>query len=468
VRRGAFVAIALVVGAVPGLVACSSGSSSTGGDGGGGRSARDATVTVLTQNLLHGTACAPESNRCDLPARVALFARQLGAARCPQLVGLQEANQATVDQLRAVLPQTCGGAYEVVWDDDPASDREVVLTTLPVLARERVHLAGPLRTALWVRVKAPVGPVDYVSTHLASGSDDRRCDAATCPKPCRVADTLNTCQARQAADLLDDRRSPRSVGILSGDLNATPGESTIAVLHDRGYVDAAVAAGSDRCTEADPSGCTGGRVDTSLEDMRNASSRQTERIDYVFLATRRDCDVRRAGVLQSGGGPVADDGLVYPSDHSGVLAEVECATTPADLAAARARPSTSTTTTTGAAVPPTTRAAVQAAFDTVFSNVEPDPARRVRALEDGAALRASFLARVQALGPLHTQARIDSMTAAGPDAVEVVYSILLDGNVVLDALPGRAIRAGDRWLVAKATYCQVASLGTDTAPEPCR
>jgi hypothetical protein len=202
--------------------------------------------------------------------------------------------------------------------------------------------------------------------------------------------------------------------------------------------------------------------------MRDPASRQTERIDYVFLTTRRDCAVTGAGVFQPDGGPVADDGLVHPSDHSGVEATVRCRTTPADVSAATRVRASSTTTTTGAAVSAQTRADVQDAFDVLFSTVEPDPARRLRALEDGEALRESFLERVRQLGPLNTEARIDSITADGPDAVNVVFSILLDGNVVLDALPGRAIREDGSWLVAKSTYCQVASLGTDTVPEPCR
>lgn len=462
-RRGAWIVVTVTVGLV--LTACDTDDGASNAER---ERARPETVTVLSQNLLHGTACAPDSNRCDLPARAALFARQLTAAGCPQLVSVQETNQATVDALRAQLPDTCDGEYELVWDLDPASDRELVLTTLPVLGSERVRLAGPLRTALWVRVKAAVGPVDFVSSHLASSSDDRPCDAASCPPPCRPRDSLNTCQARQAAALLEERAGPRSVGILAGDLNARPEEPTIAALVDRGFVDTMAAAGTDTCTDADATGCTSGRADTTLDDMRDPASRQTERIDYVFLATERDCRVMRAGVFQPDGGPVAADGLVFPSDHSGVEATVRCQTTAADRAAATRVRVSSTTTTTGAAVSAETRADVQEAFDVLFSNVEPDPAQRVEALEDGDALRESFLERVRQLGPLNTEARIDSMTADGPDAVDVVFSILLDGNVVLDALPGRAIREDGRWLVSKATYCQVASLGTDTVPEPCR
>jgi endonuclease/exonuclease/phosphatase family metal-dependent hydrolase len=465
-------ALAVAVGLS--LPACSSGSGSTGTGSGSGATAgsgtgRPASVRVLTQNLLHGTACAPDSDRCNLPGRVALFARQLDAAGCPDLVSLQETNEETVTQLRAALPAVCGDRYDIVWDDDPASDREVVVTTLPVLGQERVRLAGPLRTALWVRVRAPVGAVDFVSTHLASSSDDRPCDRSTCPAPCERTDSLNQCQARQAADLLDERAGRRSVGIFAGDLNAQPDEPTIAVLRHRGYVDAAVATGTASCTSADRTGCTSGRVDDSLVDLTNPASRQQERIDYVFLASRRDCTLGPpAGVLRPEGGPTGADGIVFPADHSGVQVEVTCVTTTADRAAARPLAASSTTTTTGAAVPATTRAAVQRAFDTVFSDVEPDPSARLDALEDGDALRASFLARLRSLGPLDTEARIDSFTTAGPGAVDVVYSVLLNGSVVLDALPGRAVRDGPRWLVSKATYCQVASLGTDTVPEPCR
>jgi hypothetical protein len=129
-----------------------------------------------------------------------------------------------------------------------------------------------------------------------------------------------------------------------------------------------------------------------------------------------------------------------------------------------------TTTTTGGSgsVPAATQEAVQQAFDTVFSNREPDPAARLRALEDGAAFEPSFRARLQQVGNLNTSVRIDSMQPDGSEAVSLVYSILVDGNVVLDALPGRAVKVDDTWLVSSATYCQVATLGTTEIPEPCR
>ena len=151
----------------------------------------------MSQNLLHGVNCPAESDACDLPGRVDLFLRQLDEAGCPELVGLQEANGRMVSLLSDGLGEICDGAYDVVSDDDPGLDREVVLTTLPVLGQQRIRLAGPLRTALWVRVAADLGVVDFVSSHLASGSDDRPCDARTCPPPCDVEGMVGACQGRQ-------------------------------------------------------------------------------------------------------------------------------------------------------------------------------------------------------------------------------------------------------------------------------
>jgi hypothetical protein len=54
------------------------------------------------------------------------------------------------------------------------------------------------------------------------------------------------------------------------------------------------------------------------------------------------------------------------------------------------------------------------------------------------------------------------------NVVDVVYSIVLDQAVVLDHLPGAAVRHGDDWLVTRRTYCQVATLGEKTVPTPCR
>jgi hypothetical protein len=64
--------------------------------------------------------------------------------------------------------------------------------------------------------------------------------------------------------------------------------------------------------------------------------------------------------------------------------------------------------------------------------------------------------------------RIDSFGRATADTVDVTFSILLNGAVVLDSLPGQAKLVDGKWLVTTGTYCQVATLGVDTIPEACK
>ena len=428
-----------------------------------------ATIRIVNQNLLHGTACPADSNRCDLPHRVALFSRQLVRGECPELVAIEEANRQTVQALRRHLPGPCG--YRLAWDGDPGQDREVVLSTLPILRVERRPLAGPLRTALSVQVAAPVGAVDLVATHLASSSDDRPCDASTCPPPCRAADTLNACQGRQAVAFLHEERRSGSVAILAGDLNATPGEPTIMAITAAGMVDTFLAARNPECNPTTGNNCTSGRIDDSLIDMKSATSKQTERIDDVFLRPIRRCTiVRPTGVFASNGGPVGKDAIVFPADHAAVIATISCRTSSSDRAMARSVASTTTTTTTAEGpVSSTDRAAITAAFTNLFAP-NPDPDVQLSTLEHGDALRESFIARKQQVGDLATKTsvRIESFDGQTGDVVRLTFSILLDGNVVLDHLPGQAKLVGARWFVATQSYCQVATLGMPTIPEPCR
>jgi endonuclease/exonuclease/phosphatase family metal-dependent hydrolase len=431
-------------------------------------------VTVVSQNLLHGISCPSDTDRCRLPERVELFGRQLDEADCPEVVAVQEADPVMVGLLEDESDGICDGDYELVGADDPSIDREVVLTTLPVLGQERIRLAGPLRTALWVRLRAAVGPLDVVATHLASGSDDRPCDAETCPPPCREADTLNTCQGRQAAELLEERSTPRSVGVLVGDLNAEPGDETIEAIEAHDFVDTFLAAGNAECDATTGVGCTGGRADADLSDLTNPASRQSARIDYIYLAPSRDCRVERpTGLFAAAAAAPPLDGLVFASDHTGVHATISCATSAADLEAARAVTSSSTTTTStaGTAVDAATSAAVTTAFETVF-NGGGQIETRLQSLEDPELLRESFIARYEDPATKavvdQVRVRIDSMSGVNDDHVDVVYSILLGETVVLDHLPGAAVREDGTWLVSRRSYCQVATLGQSTVPEPCR
>jgi hypothetical protein len=73
-------------------------------------------------------------------------------------------------------------------------------------------------------------------------------------------------------------------------------------------------------------------------------------------------------------------------------------------------------------------------------------------------------------GRLGTGGRLGNLGRAEVDAdhVDVVYSILLGEAEVLGQLSGAAVCEDGRWLVSRASYCQVATLGQDTLPEACQ
>ena len=104
-------AIGLAIAIAVGFAACSSEESEPSA------SAEAAQVRVVSQNLLHGIACPADSDGCDLPGRVALFAQQLDEAECPELVSVQEANERMVDHLRTEIVEVCDGRYELVEPD---------------------------------------------------------------------------------------------------------------------------------------------------------------------------------------------------------------------------------------------------------------------------------------------------------------------------------------------------------------
>jgi hypothetical protein len=455
----------VVVLAVLALVAgCSDG-------GRGSAGADDPTITVVSQNLLHGTACTQDSSRCDLPARVQLFVTQLGDAGCPDLVSVQESNQQTVDELRSALGEGCTADYEIVWDDDPTLDRETVLTTQPVLGSRRIALAGPLRTAYWVRVSSDVGIVDYVSSHLASSSDDRPCDEATCPPPCEVTDSLNTCQGHQLVEFAREVADPDAVVVIGGDLNAMPDEPTIAAVTEGGFVDSHLAVGLAECDPETGDQCTSGRIDDAMTDLEDPNSRQTERIDYLFVGGTRDCTpVDPTGLFND----EPDDGeLAFPSDHTGVRATLGCPTTTDQVdTATTATVADVTTTTAGpaAAVDAETEAAITQAFTNVFDGTVTDVEVKLASIESAEELRPFFLESYEATQAIASRIRlqIDAIEAVDATTADVTYSLLLDGAAVLDHLPGHAVKVDDEWLVSLRTYCDVSTQGADEIPEPCR
>jgi len=457
-----------------GLVACLFLSACSGSSGGPAIAAADASVRIVSQNILHGIACAPDTDRCELPARVALFTRQLDEAGCPDIVGVQEANKAVSDALGVELPKVCDGRYQVVNDDDPSLDRELVLTTGEVIDASRIRLAGPLRTAFRATIATKVGLVDFITTHLASSSDDRPCDTTTCPPPCRTDDTLNTCQAREVAALATQSTDPSAVTVIAGDLNAKVDEPTNDVLREAGYIDTHLAAGNEECDPASGAQCTSGRVDDDLSDLTDPTSRQTERIDFIYVGGSRNCTVVSPTGLFNAVPAVGDPSeLAFPSDHTGVTTALRCATTAADreaAATATSAPTTTSTTADAGEIDAATATEITDAFATLFGGEVTDVDKKLAALERGEELRTSFLESYEATKDVASRisVRIDDLSRVDSSHVTVTYSLLLDGAPVLDHLPGEAVRIEDRWLVSTRTYCEVSTQGATEIPAPCR
>jgi endonuclease/exonuclease/phosphatase family metal-dependent hydrolase len=430
-------------------------------------------VRVVTQNLLHGVVCPTDSNRCDLPDRVALFVQQLDAKGCPELVGIQEANADTVRLLRDGVKGVCAGRYHVVSDGDAGLDREVVLTTDRVLASRRTHLAGPLRTALWVRVATDAGIVDFVTTHLASSSDDRPCDRTTCPRPCRVDERINSCQAKQVAAFALEVADDDGVLVLAGDFNAHRDQPAMVALRAAGFTDAHDDAGNGECDAATGSQCTSGRIDNALTDLTDPTSKQTERIDYVLFGGSRSCHAVSPTGLFNEAPDDGKNGIVFPSDHTAVQATLACRTTDSQRDAATdakvVRSSTTTAPTTGT-VDTQTLAGITAAYQAVFNGDITDIETKLAAIEDAELIRSYFIESYERSKEVaaKVRVRIDAATLVDATNANVTYTLLLEDNAVLDHLPGSAVKKAGRWLVTRRTYCEVSTQGTDDIPAPCR
>jgi endonuclease/exonuclease/phosphatase family metal-dependent hydrolase len=420
-------------------------------------------IRIVSQNILHGEACPPETAKCQLADRIALFMRQLRDASCPEIVAIQEANEGIVDLLRSQATE-CN--YERVGGDGVGIDQEVVLTTLPVIDRRGSSLVGGFRSALAVRLDAPVGTVDLFTTHLAASSDDVPCQLASCPPPCDPTDRVQVCQARQFTAGLA-LSSDSALTVMGGDLNASPGEPTYRVMTDAGLIDSYLAAGRPECSPQAARNCTSGREDTSMEDLTDPASQQHERIDYLFV---RPLPARCAIGPSTGlfNADPASGPIAYPSDHTGVVLELVCepgvataGTFPSPAPPSTAPTTTSTTTATSVADHSVDE--ITSAFVTLFDGADPDVDHRLANLENGDGLRDTFITLLETAGPSATASsvRVDSVALTGAATADVVFSVLLSGAVVFDHLHGTAVKEEGRWLVSAETFC---ALATTLAP----
>jgi endonuclease/exonuclease/phosphatase family metal-dependent hydrolase len=297
-------------------------------------------LRVVSFNVLHGAICPDDSDGCQLPDRMELLGQRLETAACPQVVGLQEVSRRVYNAVRK-LPAIDECDYEVVLPRPKSLDRELVLTSLDAGPTKVVKLVGGFRTASRVELESPVGPVVVVVTHqdgdFAPGEPgaDATCTEQVCPPPCEPGSPFLGCQTTVSADLAERSGGRRAIRILMGDFNVTPSAARIQGLVSEGWVDTHLAAGNTECDPTTGAGCTSGRRDDVVDDMKDPASLQSQRIDFMLLRAPAECRITLDPDADADGDGLGtgiwDDavidgpgGMAFVSDHSATSLDLAC------------------------------------------------------------------------------------------------------------------------------------------------
>jgi endonuclease/exonuclease/phosphatase family metal-dependent hydrolase len=314
----------------------------------------DRDLTAASLNILHGLFCPPETDFCRVGDRVDLLGEWLVARGCPGVVGLQEVfsrgDDSLLDVISERLTDVCPVPYQVVFHESNGLDDSLFLTRHGVLDSEVVVLHQSFRNVLWARLDHPIGPVDVMVTHLASGSDNGAADCAAfrpCPAECISAGavTIRDCQAEQVAVEMEARHDNPQPALVMGDMNAEPGSFVHATFTARGWPDTTTAVALAECDPATGLGCTSGREDQALTDLEATPLGVDRRIDFLFLvppapgspcsgslddASDADGDGVATRLFAEEPNPFAPscgplpDPICFVSDHSGAQADVNC------------------------------------------------------------------------------------------------------------------------------------------------
>jgi endonuclease/exonuclease/phosphatase family metal-dependent hydrolase len=247
------------------------------------------------------------------------IAAVLAEAR-PDLCGLQEVWASPSDNLAGSLAEQLGMHW--TWVASPASRRwqqrlgdpsvrigNAILSRWPILGQAAQSLPGAApddgRIALFARVQAPTGPTPFFTTQFTStiGGSRTRCQ-----------------QVESLCRFVAAHAGPGFPPVVTGDLNAEPDADEIRLLG--GHKTAPVVPGLvlvDAWRYADPvvPGWTWDRRNPNVA----ATGEPSARIDYVLVGLPTAGGAGRVrSVRLVGDRPV--DGI-WPSDHAGVLAELQ-------------------------------------------------------------------------------------------------------------------------------------------------
>jgi endonuclease/exonuclease/phosphatase family metal-dependent hydrolase len=295
-------------------------------------------LTLVTMNVLHGALCDDGAGHCDVTDRMALLAREIEAAGCPDVVALEEVAPWWRDLLVARSATLCAGVYHVVSPPVgvPYFDAETVLSKLTTSGAQRFDLAdrAEQRRALRVELRTSRGPVILVVTHVGTGADDNGNGGASCarsrdcPPPCDQAGSAFACQIVQLRDIAASHTNDgRIATVIVGDMNLVPTATPLRALTHAGFVDTYRAAGRTECNRSTGAGCTSGRDDTQLAALRDPAARDSVRVDDIFLLPTERCRPSygsATGLFAAKPAINGPAGLAWISDHAGVELDLGC------------------------------------------------------------------------------------------------------------------------------------------------
>jgi len=271
-------------------------------------------IRVLTFNLLHGGPVAAVTGDGErLEDRLAIVVAELRRLQ-PDVIALQEASigsrrghvalrlarelgyhaahASTTERIfkYALLSRLAVGLID--FSEGPA-----VLSRWPIVSRDVIQLTRcgrPLdsRLVLGVTLDAPTGLLQIYSTH-SSG---------------------DACQLSHIEQAARERRAVLP-SVLMGDFNASEDVPALASLK-RVFVDAF------RTAHPDEPGFT------DLQQTNAATATVSQRYDYIFVVpgARGPGAVLTSRVVLNAPRRYADGTMLWPSDHYGVLAELELTT----------------------------------------------------------------------------------------------------------------------------------------------
>jgi endonuclease/exonuclease/phosphatase family metal-dependent hydrolase len=230
-------------------------------------------------------------------ARRELIVRQLGAIR-PDVLALNEVclPRQTARWLQQVAKERLGLDYHLVQQTRvnglAGVEGEALLARFPVIETGNLDYRTRDMVALVARLLIGTTPVDIYVTHLHASRGD---------------DSLRLYQAQQLLEWIDSRDDV-AARLVCGDFNATLDMPSAALMAKR-----------FRPTQTAPTAFTP-LADTNGETSQHGRPRMERCIDFIFVSGAVRVVESRVCFNQAD----ADDPSLWPSDHAGVWADLEC------------------------------------------------------------------------------------------------------------------------------------------------